>query len=138
MTDPISGGCFCGALRYTAHAAPIVMLDCQCTHCQKISGTGHLSHVVFPHDAVVVTGPSTAFQMTGDSGTPKTRQFCPTCGTPVLATFAANPSVLVVSASSLDDPGFYAPRLVTYHARAQIWDRIDPTLPAFATMAPRA
>lgn len=136
MSDPFTGGCACGSLRYTASGAPLVMVDCQCLHCQKISGTGHASHVVFPRDAVVVSGPAGHHDMTGDSGTTKTRAFCPTCGVWVAATFAANPGIIALSAGSLDDPARYGPQFVTYAGSAQLWDRIDPALPTFARMPP--
>jgi len=30
MAQKISGGCACGAIRYEAHADPIVMVNCHC------------------------------------------------------------------------------------------------------------
>lgn len=134
--DKVSGGCSCGALRYTSTAAPLVMVDCQCTDCQKDSGTGHASHVLFPRDAVTVTGEASFWDMTGDSGTIKTRAFCPICGSAVYGTFAAQPGLFAVRASTLDDPTLYKPAFVTYHRSAQGWDHLDPALPVHAVMPP--
>lgn len=129
MTEPFTGGCACGALRYLATGTPVVMVDCQCRHCQKISGTGHASHLVFAKGGVTITGPASHHDMTGDSGTIKTRAFCPSCGVWVSASFAANPDILAISAGSLDDPSRYTPILVAYHSSAQGWDRVDAALP---------
>jgi hypothetical protein len=136
MSDPFTGGCACGALRFVATGAPLVMVDCQCLHCQKISGTGHASHVVFPRDAVTITGQAGFHEMRGDSGSIKTRAFCPGCGTWVSATFAATPGIIALSAGSLDDPARYRPQFVTYAFRARDWDHVDPALPAFERMPP--
>lgn len=134
VKSPITGGCLCGALRYSAEAEPLVMVACQCLDCQKDSGTGHACHVLFPRAAVTVTGAASFWPMRGDSGTIKTRAFCPTCGTPVYGTFEAQPGLFAVRAASLDDPSLYQPKFVAYHSRAQAWDHLDPALPRFDTM----
>lgn len=138
MSDPYTGGCTCGAIRYRIAAEPIVMLDCQCRQCQRESGTGHASHLTFPSAAVEVTGDATRWEAVGDGGTVKSRAFCPTCGSPVYMTFPAMPDYFVVRAASLDDPARYRPQFVTWHAAAQSWDRIDPAIPAFAGMPPQS
>ena len=40
MTDfPISGGCQCGAVRYTVHAPPSDVEHCHCSMCRKTNGS---------------------------------------------------------------------------------------------------
>ena len=34
MSEPYTGGCACGAIRYAISAVPIAMNDCQCRDCQ--------------------------------------------------------------------------------------------------------
>ena len=36
---PLVGGCMCGALRYEVSAPPVMIYNCHCTNCQKISGS---------------------------------------------------------------------------------------------------
>jgi hypothetical protein len=38
---PYNGGCACGSIRYETKSEPIFENHCQCTDCQKRSGTGH-------------------------------------------------------------------------------------------------
>lgn len=137
MSMTYTGGCACRALRYTVTGAPIAMLDCQCRQCQRDSGTGHQSHMVFAGAEVVVEGPASHWQFTGDAGTLKDRAFCPTCGSAVALTFPAMPQMFSVTAASLDDPGLFQPQFTCFTEAAQAWDRIDPALPAFARMPPR-
>ncbi len=137
MSEPYTGGCACGAIRYRIAAEPVTMADCQCRDCQHMSGTGHGSYLIFAsREAAELDGDVTRWDAVGDSGNVKTRAFCPTCGAPVYLMLAAMPDMLIVHAGSLDDPGRYAPRAVTYHARGHAWDHLDPALPTFDAMPP--
>lgn len=137
MTTPITGGCACGAIRYEINADPIIGVECHCTDCQRESGNGHASHWVFPRAAAHIKGTVSEWAMIADSGNKKTRAFCPSCGTPVYMTFAANPDAFSVRAGSLDEPARYSPGIVTYKSRAPAWDKVDAALPSFDTMPPR-
>src|SRR6476661_3988536 len=108
MDEPYTGGCACGAIRYSIAGQPLFANHCQCRDCQRESGTGHV----------------------------KTRAFCPTCGLAVYMTFAAMPDIFTIRAASLDEPARYKPQVVTYAARGYDWDRLDPDLPKFAGMPP--
>ena len=137
MSDPYTGGCACGAIRYEITGEPLAMVDCQCLDCQRKSGTGHGSYLTFLSAGVTkLTGEATRWDIVADSGNVKTRAFCPVCGSPVSLTFAAMPDVFTVHAASLDDPSRYKPQMVTYRIRGHAWDRIDQTLPQFEKMPP--
>jgi hypothetical protein len=137
MSEPYTGGCACGAIRYNIAAEPLVMNDCQCRQCQRESGTGHASHLTFPRSAVSVQGDATHWDLVGDTGTVKTRAFCPSCGSPVYMTFRDMPDYFTVRAGSLDDPSRYRPQLVSWSAAGYAWDHLDPDLPKFDRMPPR-
>ena len=91
MTQPYTGGCDCGAIRYQVDGEPAMMNDCQCRQCQRDSGTGHQSHLTFVGAAVEITGRASHWEAVGDGGTRKSRAFCPTCGAPVYLTFPDMP-----------------------------------------------
>ena len=76
-----SGGCLCGAVRIEITAAPDRVGICHCLDCRKRQGAIFHTFVVFPIDAVTVTGETREF---------KTRSFCPTCGSPLFDRFGAN------------------------------------------------
>ena len=135
MNRPDTGGCACGALRYTTPHAPVFQNHCQCRDCQRRSGTGHGSWLTFPgRAAMAITGAATEWAIAGDSGNVKIHAFCPVCGAPVHLRFAAMPELIAVAAGSLDEPGRFAPRVLTYAVRGQAWDRVDPSLQAFDRM----
>ena len=74
-----TGGCLCGAIRFTATGPALKPHSCSCKMCQRHSGALTTVWVEFPADAVAWTGPA---------GTPATyrssdfssRAFCQTCG----------------------------------------------------------
>ena len=138
MTRTYSGGCACGAVRYSTRHAPIFQNHCQCRDCQRRSGTGHGSYLTFPARAeMVITGETTHWEIAADSGNVKSHAFCPVCGTPVLLGFAASPDLIAVHAGSLDDPGRYSPQAVMYRISGHAWDHLDPALPKFDKLPPR-
>lgn len=137
MSATHDGGCACGAIRYRIPGEPLVMTHCQCRDCQRKSGTGHGSYLVFAHAGVDLRGEATQWDIAGDSGNVKTHAFCPTCGSPVYLTFATMPELFVVHAASLDDPGRFKPQTVTYTMRGHAWDHLDPLLQKFDKMPPR-
>ena len=78
-----TGGCLCGAVRYSIDAEPLPgrQLLCHCVDCQKQTGTAFVSGMAFPADGVTITGTMTTFTMSGgQSGEPMHRRFCTKCG----------------------------------------------------------
>ena len=134
MTEPYTGGCACGAIRYEVSGEPAVMNYCQCRQCQRDSGNGHGAHLTFVGAPVTVTGQASFWETVGEGGTRKSRAFCPTCGAPVYLTLPDLPDVFVASAASLDDPARYQPQQVIWASAGQAWDHLDPALPKFDKM----
>jgi hypothetical protein len=135
MTQPYTGGCACGAIRYSTRHTPIFQNHCQCRDCQRRSGTGHGSWLTFPARAEMeIAGQASHWEVTADNGNVKRHAFCPVCGTPVYLTFSYMPDFIAVPATSLDEPGRFAPQALTYAVRGLAWDPIDPSLKAFERM----
>ncbi|MGR3455550.1 GFA family protein [Pseudooceanicola sp.] len=129
MTTTYTGGCACGAVRYQIAATPLAQVHCQCRECQRVSGTGHGSYLVFSgREALTRSGETTTWKVVGDSGTLKHHMFCPTCGNPVFLEFAAAPETVAIHPGSLDAPAVFAPEVVTYTSSGHAWDAIAPDL----------
>ena len=128
MTQDFHGGCACGAVRYKAHAAPVLMLSCHCRHCQQASGGAYASIAVFPRASATTTGELRFHRREGDRGAVE-RGFCPACGTPVAVRLERLPDVVGFHAASLDDPSLFNPAMDIFTASAQGWDHMDPALP---------
>lgn len=138
MFDRSTGGCACGRLRYEASAAPAVAFHCQCRDCQRFSGGGHVSALVFPAELVRIIGQARFRESPTESGHMARRGFCDQCGSPIMAGTSAAPQLLGLMAGSLDEPGRFKPQMVIFHSRACAWDFVDPSLPTFEGMPPDA
>jgi len=132
----LTGGCLCGAVRYTITGDMIFSGKCYCEDCRKTSGTGHGSVFAVPESAVKITGKLTEYKKNGGSGQPITRRFCPVCGSKISATADVMPGVMMITASSLDDPTQFTHQMSVYASRAPAWDQPPAGAPAFPEMPP--
>jgi len=128
MEVPFSGGCACGTIRYECTAEPIMALNCHCRDCQRATGTAYASGIFVPGPALRITkGDPRYYATTADSGNLASRGFCPDCGSPLLARSSGH-SMIVIFASSLDDPSWHRPTMDVWVSKAQPWDHMDPGL----------
>jgi len=137
MSTSITGGCQCGAVRFESTAEPLFGGHCQCTNCQKFSGTGHASNLMVPKDAFAVTGEVTFYEYDADSGNHMTRAFCPTCDSPVYGFGSGNPAGIMLRAGTLDDTSHFKPQVLLFTASAAEWDHVQGGLAEFSGMPPK-
>ncbi len=100
----ITGGCLCGAVRFTATAAPISARACWCHLCQRLGAGGGTVNAAFRTEAVTITGALGDYAGTADSGNRMHRLFCPKCGTHLFSTAEVRPHLIFIRAGALDDP----------------------------------
>jgi hypothetical protein len=128
----VSGQCLCGAVRYGGETEPKFQGKCYCTDCRKTSAAGHAAMMGFAANAIRITGELKEFPSKADSGANVTRAFCPTCGTGICSRNDRMPGLIFLRASTLDDPGLFAPQMIVWAARAPAWDPVNPGVPTFA------
>lgn len=128
MKIPVKGGCSCGAIAYQSDEKPEFQIICQCTQCQKLTGTGHAPLIAFKADTFNLTGELKYFDTTSDDGNRVSHGFCPTCGNPILNKPAVARDKVFVLVGSLDEPASFTPEFVVYSTSGHAWDSIDPEL----------
>lgn len=136
MATSAKGGCMCGAVRYECTAAPLFMGNCHCRDCQQASGSAYAPAIGVPRSAVKITGDVKYYESKADSGNMAKRGFCPNCGSRLFALPPFAPDLMVIQASSLDDPSIFKAGMDIYTSSAQPWDYMDPALPKFPKMPP--
>jgi hypothetical protein len=99
-SQPHSGGCLCGAVRFVALGDPAGGNHCHCGMCRKDSGSAVSTFVTYPTTAVTWDGKPAEYQ----SSPGKFRGFCPTCGSSITWRNGANDSTIDFRLGSFDDP----------------------------------
>ncbi len=131
-----TGGCACGAVRYEIGAEPIRSFQCQCRQCQRDTGAGHASVMVFPRAAMRITGNPVENLRAADSGAAKRKGFCGNCGSPLYNQPENVPDMIGVYVGTLDDSSGFKPQMVIFASRGHGWDHLDPALPRVPQMRP--
>lgn len=117
------GSCLCGQVQYDVAWPPQQVMTCQCTHCQKQSGSS-ISVIAMVRSAdLSLSGELARYEDHGDSGNALTRCFCPRCGSPVLTEIPGmrDNGLTFIKAGTLDDPSGLAPTAHLWTASAQDW-----------------
>jgi hypothetical protein len=125
----ITGGCLCGAVRFTVSEGPIVGRVCWCKVCQKLGAGGPAVGAAFKSSAVTVTGAIRDYESVADSGNRMHRKFCPVCGTQLFSQAESRPNLVFIRAGALDDPEIAKPSSTIWTASAPSWACIDQNLP---------
>lgn len=126
----LTGGCLCGEIRYQITAEPGPSRVCWCRDCQRIASNGTVN-VLFPSDAIQITGTPSRHDKKADSGNLVTRRFCATCGSQLFSDSTGRPGLTVVRAGTLDDPSAIQPTTHIWAASAPRWACLDPSLERF-------
>ncbi len=124
MTSKLTGGCACGAARYSVTGEPKFAFRCQCRACQYMSGSGHAAQFACDADGFEQSGKVTEWTREAASGNPVTKVFCPVCGTTLFGRPARAPELVMVTIGTLDDPSQITPERVFYADEAQPWDHL--------------
>jgi hypothetical protein len=137
MAETMTGGCLCGAVRYEITVEPLFSGKCYCEDCRRGSaGAGHSNVMAIPAPGFKMTGETTGYATPAVSGKPISRHFCPVCGSGIYSAPESMAGVLMVRASTLDDPEAYKPQSAIFVSRAPSWDQPPEGLPTFAEMPP--
>jgi hypothetical protein len=108
-----TGGCLCGAVRYSVRGDPLHVVRCHCADCRKESGS---AFSVYAHWPVEV------FEMTGEIASYDGRGFCARCGSRLLDLSDLEGSIIEIRLGSLDDAPFgLTPRTEIWVKRRESW-----------------
>ena len=124
------GGCLCGQVRYEVSVSPGPSRVCWCRDCQRISSNGTVN-VIFPSEAIKISGTPGKHEKRADSGNIVTRRFCPSCGTQLFSDSSGRPGLTVVRLGTLDEPSAVRPTANIWVASAPSWACVDQALEQF-------
>jgi hypothetical protein len=124
----VTGGCYCGRVRYEAAGALFHATLCHCADCRRIAAAPMVAWFSVASAGLrFVAGAPKYFA----SSAKVTRGFCAACGTPLTYQHADFADEIDITTCSLDSPEHVAPRDHTYTRERLPWVRTADGLPQF-------
>lgn len=128
----LTGGCFCGILRFAIDGEVKLRALCLCKTCQKFSGGG--GNFFLGIEAIhfrYTQGQPHRFTEP-DEPDASTREFCGECGVHIAARSPKAPGGLIVKVGTLDDPSdFGTPQIVCWTEEKQSFHLIPEGVSTF-------
>lgn len=119
---PLEGGCHCGAVRYRLSAPPLVIYNCHCKNCQKITGSAFVVSAAIREDSFSLTrGAPKRIEWQADSGNQRFGFFCGDCGTRIVHGQTPSIGVMSLRAGTFDDTSWVEPAGDIWTKSAQPW-----------------
>lgn len=119
---PLAGGCHCGALRYQLSAPPLMIYNCHCTNCQKITGSAFtVAATVLESALAFTTGAPKRVSWRADSGNERFGLFCGDCGGRIANGQTPSIGMLSLRAGTFDDTSWVEPVGDIWTKSAQPW-----------------
>ncbi len=114
----LTGGCYCGAIRYEAAGPAFNQAICHCSMCRRTTGAPCVAWFSVPTQGFrLLQGEPVRFRSSDHA----TRTFCPTCGTQLTFTDDASPEETDVTTCSLDAPEAMPPDSHIFTSSAMPW-----------------
>jgi hypothetical protein len=129
MSEPLTGACLCGGVRFELTEPPTIAYYCHCTRCQRRTGGGAaVSARVPPGSVRILSGQDKIGRYVPAEGLPKA--FCTDCGSALWAETRDDLEAVAVRMGAFDrDPGI-RPSARQFTAYAAPWEPIpDDGLP---------
>ena len=132
MGAPHKGACLCGQVRIEIAAEPLGARACWCRDCQYLASGSATVNVLFPDEAVRLSGQVVTSLRIADSGNRVERGFCPACGSQIYSrTVEPAGQPIRIRAGTLDNPELLAPQSLIWVDSAPAWAVLDPALPHY-------
>jgi len=108
-----TGGCLCGAVRYSVRGEPVHVGRCHCADCRKESGSAFTVYGQWPVEA---------FEVSGEVSSYEGRGFCPRCGSRLFDPVGSGDPLVEIRLGTLDDPPFeLKPEAEVWVKRRESW-----------------
>jgi hypothetical protein len=129
MAIEYSGGCLCGAVRYTVTGEIEDVSHCHCSMCRKAHGAAFATYASVSSQSFSFTCGEAALRVFKSSGDTE-RVFCSVCGSPMLwRNPVAFPGITSFPLGSLDTPFQPVAERHIYVGSKAPWHHIRDNLP---------
>ena len=122
---PVTGGCYCGDIRYKAGSSKTSSAICYCEDCRRLCGAQSVAWLSVQSAEFSFTKGNPVYYASSPG---VTRTFCGKCGTTLTYQNINRKEEIDITTSSLDTPTQYPPTGLVYASKALAWD-VLPALP---------
>ena len=127
----ISGGCYCGSLRYESVGDIEASIQCHCRECQYITGGNPNVIMIMPLNGFeFVKGVPKTFKRK-DIENAVTRLFCENCGTGIGTKNPNRPNSIILKVGTFDNPSIFKPDIAIFTIDKQKFHYIEDGLKSF-------
>jgi hypothetical protein len=119
-----TASCSCGQLTVAVTGEPVRVSVCHCLACQRRTGSVFGAQARFREEVVTISGQSTQYVRTAESGNKLTFHFCPVCGATVHYTNDSLAGFIGIPLGAFTDPSFPAPAFSVYERSMHSWVRV--------------
>ncbi len=124
------GSCLCGDISYDYdEQAAGASVHCHCRDCQRVTGSGKATVVLFPESAVTISGDYKRFSNIGSDGSHVNRGFCPNCGSQMFTFVDEIPGNVFIKAGTMDDSTWLEVAMNCWESTANPWSPPNSALP---------
>jgi hypothetical protein len=116
-----TASCSCGQLIVTVTSEPVRVSVCHCHACQHRTGSVFGAQARFREEVATISGQSTQYVRTAESGNKLTFHFCPVCGATVHYTNDALAGFVGIPVGAFADPSFPVPAFSVYERSMHSW-----------------
>lgn len=133
----LTGGCRCGACRYTLDYADIpVTYACHCLNCQTMSGGGFVLQALVPLSRFAISGDVIEWAHPNPQGKITTQRFCAVCKTRLYSTNEGRPDIALVRAGTIDNSSNVEPAVHMWAKRRLHWISLPADVEAYDEAIP--
>jgi len=116
------GGCLCGGVRYRLTQPPLMIYNCHCTNCQKITGSAFVvSATIIASSFEITKGEPKRYEWMSDAGNERFGLFCGNCGGRIAHGQTPPNGFLSLRAGTFDDTSWIEPVGDIWTKSAQPW-----------------
>lgn len=124
----VSGGCLCGAVRFTARMPSLFCAHCHCSMCRRNHGAAFVTWFAVPPEQLAIeTGAAEIVRHA--SSEHGRRSFCGRCGTSLFCESDRYPDRVDVALGVMDGAIDRAPQLHAYFDSRAAWITLGDELP---------
>lgn len=118
---PFTGGCQCGAVRYSISTATLASYACHCRECQKQSASAFGMSVPIDKSDFSIKGALGSWERSADSGAVTRCHFCVRCGSRVYHDGSSRKGMVTIKGGSLDNAADLRPAAHIWTISKQDW-----------------